>query len=493
MKLYLLVQMAMIILQTTANLYSFMAAKAMIQLAAAYIDAGTGSNYVSMSTEGKSTLNFTEGRTTVDNFNFADGEKADTIQTGDVAISKVKVDSGNVIFETANGHIEVENAENEVIAFNNDYSGDTNLQVGDQKIIYNSIAKNYFASGRNATVVVGDIDAETAEVLLDNSGDVKFYGSIKDIDASEFNGSANLGGNDKNNVITASAGGSTIDGGAGKDTLHGGAGKDVFIVGEDKDLVQYFVAGTSELADVINTGDMEITAMKVSGANIVATTENGKVTVEGAADEVVQFQNKYIEGDNPLAVQIAEDKISINDTAEYYWATGKNALVAVENYKGDSLVIDLSHTDYNDRSQIGFYGDIKEVDASGYDKAATISGNDKNNILTASDGGSQLWGGGISNDTLVGGDGADVFIYGAEDGNDVIQNADKNDTINLQSGLISDILNSGNSLFVGNDVKITVDDNNTLTVKDAKTSGAVFAIDGQNYAVNSNGEWELKQ
>ena len=60
-----------------------------------------------------------------------------------------------------------------------------------------------------------------------------------------------------------------------------------------------------------------------------------------------------------------------------------------------------------------FHGDIKTVDASGFDGNATLVGNDNNNVLIAGSRNVILWGGKNGNDSLIGGSGRNLFWYEA--------------------------------------------------------------------------------
>ena len=113
------------------------------------------------------------------------------------------------------------------------------------------------------------------------------------------------------------------------------------------------------------------------------------------------------------------------------------------------------------------------------------------NKIIGGKGHTTLWGGEGGNDTLIGGDGEDTFIYGAGNGKDVIQGADANDTVVLSDITIDDIKLTGNSLYVGNDIKFKITSRDNLIVKNGKDSGVTFEIEGKQYYVN-NGQFEHK-
>jgi Ca2+-binding RTX toxin-like protein len=382
--------------------------------------------------------------------------------------------------------IKVNDAKNKSMAFKNDYTDDViNLNVSDDEV--NIVDAGYYvAKGTDVAVSLKDYKGESANVDLNNNNfntkdGLSFRGDIKDVDASGFKGEANIKGNDKANVIKASDGGSTIDGGKGNDTYVGGAGTDEFIIGSGNNSVSNFDAAT----DKINTGDAAIQTADIIDNNVVFKNDNGRVSIEGAMDKVFQFENQYTDG--AIKMQVSDEKVDITEDA-YYIATGKDAVAKLGNYKGsaDTLVANLGDGNFNNKEGLSFYGDIKELDASGYTKDAQLTGNDKDNVITAGSGNTTLWGGNNGNDTLIGGAGEDKFIYTKGNGRDVIQNAGKNDTIDISGITLDEFINYGDDLFVGNDVKFETKDGGSLTVKDGKTSGSTYTVNGESFVVDGD-------
>ena len=106
--------------------------------------------------------------------------------------------------------------------------------------------------------------------------DVNDYSdAIVEIKASSNPNALEIIGNDNDNKITASKGGSTMDGGDGNDTLVGGKGVDVFVFdGEGNDVVKKYKPGDKiELTD-------EITNASVKGSNVILTVGDGTLTVK---------------------------------------------------------------------------------------------------------------------------------------------------------------------------------------------------------------------
>ena len=126
-------------------------------------------------------------------------------------------------------------------------------------------------------------------MVLNLTDPKQFRGDIKEIDASAYEGETTLIGGDDENVLKAGSGNAYLDGGAGSNTLVGGAGSDTFKVGAGNDLIKDF----DPASDVITTGDKAITSAKAEGNDLILTTPDGTVTIEGAADKAFKFYNDY--------------------------------------------------------------------------------------------------------------------------------------------------------------------------------------------------------
>lgn len=468
--------------------------------AGSYIDAGAGKNFVSMSDEGGSTVNFAQGKTSLDNFNFADGTApADTLQTGELAITDVKVVDGDVILKTNNGRVQINDAEGKTMAFKNDFTTENlNLNVADTDL---KVAGNglYWAAGKDAKVSLSDDYANENGANIDlnnynfNDKDaISFAGDIKDVDASAFNGKSTITANDKANVITASGDGSTMYGGAGNDTFIGGAGADEFVVGKGKTSISGFSAD-----DTLNAEEAIIQSVTVSGDEVVLKTDNGSVRLAELKGQAMQFTSQYVAPDNDgetngtISMTIDDTELNVKENG-LYWAAGQDATVSLADYSGESAVANLADYNFNNKDALSFNGDIKELDATGYEGNATLSGNTGNNVITGGSGSNELWGGAGGNDTLIGGDGDDTFIYKANNGNDVVQGANENDVVKFDGVSLSDIATLGEAALSANgDIKFTLNDGNSLTIKDGQTSGVTVDIDGTKYAVDKeSGEWK---
>ena len=304
---------------------------------------------------------------------------------------------------------------------------------------------------------------------------------------------------------------STLKGGSGNDTILSGAGsyidpgagKNIITMSEDGGSTVNISSGKTSIdgfnfidedsdstADKLQTGTVAIDNIKVSDGDVIIKAGSGRVQINDAEGKAIAFQNSYT-NNTPITLTAAETELEVSGNG-LYWATGKNATVKVDgNYEGDSAVFNLADANFNNGG-VSFYGNIKALDATGYTGDAVLRGNNGNNVITAGEGNSTLWGGDGGNDTLIGGDGNDTFVFGKGNGKDVIEGATSDDLVVLSGVTLSDLVAIDKDLFSnGSDVKFTLQDGSTLTVKDAQTSGVAVDINGTKYRVNGDsGEWE---
>ena len=396
-------------------------------------------------------------------------------------------------FNDSDDRLTIEGGAGKDMQFVNDYAPEGVIaQVADNSLTINDTADLYWAAGKNASITVGDLDDtdETLSIKLDGSKQANEYrGDIKYLDASNYDGKADLAGNDKNNVITASKGGSTLTGGKGKDTLIGGDDSDKFVYagGDGKDLVQNFTFGTGETADSINTGAAAVVGAEIEGENLVLTFDDSddRLTIEGGAGKDMQFVNDY--ASDGVIAQVAETSLEYDGTANLYWATGKNATLTFNStVPGEEISVYLDGSQGN----VEYRGDIRNIDGSGFIGKTNLVGDSKDNIITAGNYGSTLWGGDdSSNDTLIGGNGDDVFIYKAGNGDDVISNASAQDVVNFED-ITLDMISSTDA--TSSSIKFTFATGGSLSLD--TNNGTTFNIEGVDYTYDtSNNKLKEKQ
>ena len=264
--------------------------------------------------------------------------------------------------------------------------------------------------------------------------------SARIIDARNSTRQRTLVGNLLNNVIYAGSGGDSIwGGGSTNDTLYGGTGRDMFWygVGDGNECIRNFACGSNETSDIINFYDYGIST---------AYRDNGTVHIIMTSGEELVMPMEY---DADTEIQYSSNANSINraKVGDKYAANTFTYDADINIFLGcstsNTLKVDDSRKNMiwlnGDYGQI-FY-DIDCVDASKSTGNNYISGQtNKSVVIKGGAGNSSLWGGlGMSDDTLIGGTGDEVFLFGKSEGNDIITGAGDNDTIDLYNITLSEI------------------------------------------------------
>ena len=104
-------------------------------------------------------------------------------------------------------------------------------QVNKTSLTYDGDATFFVATGKNASITVDNENVTNAVIWLgtpERNGET-FIGDIRTIDARDFDGKAELAGNDTNNTIYGGEGSNSLWGGnGGDDLLVGGSGQNMF-------------------------------------------------------------------------------------------------------------------------------------------------------------------------------------------------------------------------------------------------------------------------
>ncbi len=147
-----------------------------------------------------------------------------------------------------------------------------------------------------------------------------FGDKVKTINAASDIYSVELIGNDLNNIIKGSKGGSTLDGGNGNDKLYGGKGSDTFIYTSGKDIVYKY---ESEDRIILGTS---IDSVKISGKNVKFMVGKEYLQIKKAVGKEMTIvdadgvEAKYIftkqNSDLNSARQSSNAQVS---TSEEYW------------------------------------------------------------------------------------------------------------------------------------------------------------------------------
>ena len=138
--------------------------------------------------------------------------------------------------------------------------------------------------------LVSGLSYDTKKIKL--TADKKFSGvidgyasTVEEINAASATDTVSVVGNDNDNVIKASKGGSTLNGAAGDDTLYGGAGVDLFVYNAGKD----FISGYSrEQGDVIEL-QTAVTGSSINKSDVVLKFDDDELTIKGGANTMIDM------------------------------------------------------------------------------------------------------------------------------------------------------------------------------------------------------------
>ena len=257
--------------------------------------------------------------------------------------------------------------------------------------------------------------------------------AIVEIDARDaVNSGGMLAGNSNDNLIYASAYGNQLWGGLGADTLVGGNGEDIFWIGSNEssahvencsasDLVYMFDLDVDEIqsGNANFNGDADGVTLNVDGENVMTIRRS-----ENASTTNVQF----IDGTR-WSYDYSSGSAQLMTVPRGLIVSGKTVSVS-SSYAGDLWLNNSDGWNTN-------YSTI--IDASDDDGIRILAGSANSDSIRAGRNGSTLWGGLGGNDTLLGGDGDDVFYVGQGEGNTRIDDCSSDDLVYLWNVNFSDL------------------------------------------------------
>ena len=194
------------------------------------------------------------------------------------------------------------------------------------------------------------------------------------------------------------------------DSIYTGNGDDIIVAGAGNDVIHAFKGN-----DIINAG---------TGSNMIYMQmgDGNKTIINGGGADVLDFYHSYNESaenfkfrfshdmsNNDLVMNYALPSTNLGETVTlkgYYYNNDHSVKYVRNNYQTKSLT-----------QMLNIYG-IDVVGTSGSDSIVGTNGRD---VIVAGDG-NDIIRGGQGKDTLDGGIGSDTYIFGSNDGQDVIVN-----------------------------------------------------------------------
>ena len=267
------------------------------------------------------------------------------------------------------------------------------------------------------------------------------------------NGNNNISGTSSADEINGLGGNDTLKGLGGADTIYGGTGNDIITMGNGNDLAaggsgndEVFAGGNgSDIIrgdagdDVLGGGD-GIDIIFGGGTDAFFSTDtggqDGRDTLFGGAGDDLLVGGDWIDADNDSFPDAEELLSPSTDDPNVIWAGSGNDILfgalgsdTLGGGEGNDLITGLAGNDL-------IYGG-KGDDANSNDTVFGGSGNDRIYAGTGADdlsgeGGNDVIYGGSANDTIYGDEGADTLWGGAHD--DILYGGADNDTLNGGTG-----------------------------------------------------------
>ena len=274
-----------------------------------------------------------------------------------------------------------------------------------------------------------------------------FKTDAKSANASARRKAIQITGNELDNTITGGKGNDTLDGAEGNDILTGGAGKDLFVFSGGKDVITDY--DSKDKLSIV--GGLVYEDYTLAGEDLILNFGTDNIlTITGGADKTIS----YLEDKKTATTEYTADEVILGNKKKSATLTS-----AVEKF---------------DATSSKDYSKVVTIDGSATG-AIEITGNKKKNYIIAGTSGTTITGG-KGNDTLLGGAGADLFIYENKTGKDVIEGFGEGDSINFDNDVtIKDAKIKGDDTvlkFKGG--ALTVKNTTEFTIGDMTYRGGVF-------------------
>ena len=235
-------------------------------------------------------------RNTIQGFTFeddvADKSLADVLEVGlkdKNYVSNVYIKGEDVVVDVSNSAGTVtETAIVEGAVGKNMAVSDRMAQVNTTSLTYDGDADFFVATGSNAAITIDNDNVTDAQIWLGNQSNKTFIGDIRTIDASEFDGRAELAGNDLNNTIMGGAGRNSLWGGnLGDDLLTGGSGANMFFYtnGNGNDTIQGVKEGDVVYLSAVTLENISSTDF-ASDSITINFNDGGKLKINDAGSNV---------------------------------------------------------------------------------------------------------------------------------------------------------------------------------------------------------------
>jgi Ca2+-binding RTX toxin-like protein len=360
-------------------------------------------------------------------------------------------------------------------------------------------ANDILNGGGGADVIEG---GEGDDILDGGADNDTLKGDLGDDVLTGNAGVDNLAGGEGDDLLDGGEGADILDGGAGADELAGGEGGDAFLYhqgGFGEDVITDFQAGDTLSFDRSLFGDAEDVldhAAQVGDDVVITLDDANSITLVGVNLGNVGAESFAFVGEAPNQHQVGGSGADTltggagDDLLEGGYGndvlSGKAGNDVLDGGYGNDSLAGGSGDDnvkggYGNDTLDGGSGDDDLDGGYGNDSLAAGAGDDTliggygNDSLTGGEGddaldggyGSDVLTGGLGSDLLTGGRGTDTFVFAAGFGKDTISDFGDygTDVIAFTDGLFTGFADvMAHAAQVGDDVSITLDGDNALTL-----------------------------
>ena len=266
--------------------------------------------------------------------------------------------------------------------------------------------------------------------------------------------------------------------------------KNISFSGGTSKTVQRFVTGTGSNANVLVFQTSLSSLSRTNGVMYFYATDGTKLQVNNSSsvDQIIQYST---DGKNISYAKVGNTRDSNSFTyvnsVNYYAGGNYTDVLKVADSTGRNIWL-------NGQYGTAQFDNVENIDASTSTGNNTLAGDSNSNQITAGKGNDSLWGGSgksslwntSGNDTLIGGDGQNMFWYGKNDGNDVINKAASNDSVNLYDVRLSDITSVS---YGTNSISVNLNSGGSLQINGTSSLSSKFMLaDGTRWQYNHSSQ-----
>jgi Ca2+-binding RTX toxin-like protein len=288
-------------------------------------------------------------------------------------------------------------------------------------VLTGNSAANVLTGGAGNDIYVvstGDTVVEQATQGLDTVQSDVTWTLGANIEALTLTGTAAINGtgNALDNVLT---------GNSAANVLTGGSGNDVYIIGVGDTVIEKSNAGIDTvLSDVTTMLSANVEILVLTGTNAINGTGNN--LANGITGNVAANMLNGGTGTDILAGLDGNDTYVVDNTGDLVIELANNGVDTVQSSVTYTLAVNVENLILTGTTVINGTGNLLDN---------LILGNSATNVLTGVNGNDTLRGG-KGNDTVNGGSGNDTFLFGRDDGQDLVRdNSGTGDKLLYDAGI----------------------------------------------------------